>query len=218
MSRKRIGLDGRRTAKQKPGPRPKGFKDTADWTAVVVYEALMSSDRFRARLIGIGPQEARRLAGVALAATADDVEIVEDKESRKRRIGVIAEPGRDATVESMLDGLIARWRRARREHLVELERLAGALVRAAFPHTGAPRTVVFTPAGAFGEIKPWPMRRATKVISGASKLPSWEMIAVMSAAYAHAIDDRAPGDARRAIAELRGEGFPILQVLKRLNL
>lgn len=216
--RKRVGADGRKTAKQKPGPRPKGFKDTADWTAVVVYEALMSSDRFRTRLIGIGPQEARRLAGIALAATADEVEIVEDKKSKKRRIGVIAEPGRDATVESMLDGLIARWRRARRGHKEEIRRMAHALVRAAFPHTGAPSPVVFTPAGAFGDVKPWPMRRAAKVADGASSLPPWEMVSAMGAAYAQAIDDRAPGDARRAVSELRGEGFPILQVLKRLNL
>jgi hypothetical protein len=225
----RLLKDGRRTNKQKPGPKPKKIQELGDWAAILVFHALKTSPRLRRSVLkpSADGYSDRQFACLALAATAPEVEISRQGDTMRLSVMRLRKHESGAEPNNLFDALIGRHRKIMRERASArdrrgIERYASLFCRCAFPHraayTGHP--ILFTPAGIIGETRAWPLRAADTIAKrmdqeGASP---WEKVAAVASAYQNNADEEGPRLSQRATAELRSIGFPVDEVLKRLNI
>ncbi|PWB90676.1 hypothetical protein C5688_09125 [Methylocystis sp. MitZ-2018] len=231
--RSRLLKDGRRTLKRKPGPRPPSVAqaDPRDRDMLIFLHALKRHPKLKdifCKLKG-GPSK-RAFAKAAIAVVDGYVEQVRiggvlrlQLYSAARATGKISTPEQlDATADLLLrkHRAIARDT-ARADDRAFLDKYADALFFAATPRRAAlpQHPIIATPAGLFGagvKATKRVMRAAGKArISGE---PAWVTAARLGALAINVGASESRRVALRACDDLKAIGFPIDQVLCRLDL
>jgi len=206
----RIRADGRKTLKQKPGPKAKNAHEREDWAALVVFHALKASRRLRHYVMKPSDDgySDRQFACVALAATAAEVEI--DRRPGATRLNVMSlrERDQDADPTNIFDALIKAHRKILRGSATKnerrlLEKTASMFCQCAFPHRAAyaDHPVLFTPAVIFGPTRAWPLRGSQT--KAGRILPSWQKVVDAASEYQRKADEESARLAQKATAELR---------------
>lgn len=213
MKGARIRADGRKTRKEKPGPKPTSIQEASGRHTLIFLHALIRFPRMKTlfRDVGKAPGLNRNLARLAIA--------VIEGEAIATRPGayVIAEK-----LDTAADALVKHYRaiirdRARQEDRAFLDRGASLLFDALRPKRASlpDHPILSTPDGIIGG-RAWAARRAMKVVD--KHAPVWVQVAQAGATYLADANIESRRIAERARSELSRDGFPISEVLKRLNL
>lgn len=232
MTALRTRTDGRKTAKKKPGRKPTSASSSDDRDLLIFIHAMHLYPRLREIIIGTKRTGAvnRELAKIAITMIDGSIS-EESNEPGQRKINLLiaARTSGQIHTQGQLDAtadlLIKKHRailkdRDRKDDRDYLDRHAKALHIALAPREATKKNpVLATPAGLFGVT----VRHGKKAIKEAEKQhvdgsPAWVTAANIGSLYARNIDDLIKTSRDRACADLDEIGFPINQILQRLNL
>lgn len=228
----RTRADGRKTAKKKPGRKPTSASSSDDRDLFIFIHALHLFPRLREIFFGIktrGPIN-RELAKISIMLIEGSITEESDFPGHKRIKLMIAAraSGRIETagqLDATADLLIKKHRaimkdRDRKEDRDFLDKHAMALHIAMAPREATKKsTVVVTPMGVFGA-SARNEKRANKEANEQyvrGETP-WETVARVASTFQINADVQIKTAQSRACADLAEIGFPINQILQRLNL
>lgn len=232
MTALRTRTDGRKTAKKKPGRKPTSASSSDDRDLLIFIHALHLYPRLREIFFGTKRHGSinRELAKIVIMLIEGSITEASDFPGHKR-IGLLIAARASGQIETVdqldttADLLIKKHRailkdRDRKDDRDYLDRHAKALHIALAPREATKKNpVLATPAGLFGAT----VRHGKKAIKEAEKQhvdgsPAWVTAANIGSLYARNIDDLIQTSRDRACADLDEIGFPINQILQRLNL
>jgi len=213
----RTRADGRRTRKAKPGPKPKGVADSDDRNVLIFVHALALFPKLKTSFRGVEEHGAvnRQLARLAIA-------IIEGEPIEGRAGAFVPTEKLNAAADLLLKKYRAILRdRSRADERHMLEGQARNLYLSMLPKRASTseRPVIITPYGLQGA-RAWATKRATKAaaVEAVRGESPWVTAARLGALYQAEADVESGKIARRAFEELKGGGFPIEEVLRRLEL
>ena len=216
MTGARIGRDGRKTFKGKPGPKRENAADSGDRDDLIFLHALDRHGEFRQLFPKVEHGgRSRDFARVAIAIVEGDA--IDD------RAGAFITTEKLA---SAADTLLKKHRqimrdRTRKEDRAFLDRCADLLFEAARPKRAAlpKHPILATPEGIFGA-GAWSTKRIAKEAAAQAVRgePSWVTASRLGVLAELDGANESRRLAQRARDDLKAIAFPIDEVLERLNL